>query len=210
MFLLTWTEQHGNTAPFVRAWDISSVCLSPRMPLLTLHSTNRLLLTLEVWGGYVKPGRFAGLGIYGLAPLALAGLTYTEHSQPPARLPRGAAHLCLWQQGSLEVSLSPQCHFNFRNLLFRGSSSESFSCSFCLLFLWNKVFHGVCVVPVESVCLSEVSKEEAGSGCGSAKSRKQIGSGSRCSFICLLQKASLGLVGCARCFGGGRGYWRGF
>lgn len=58
-------------------------------------------------------------------------------------------------------------------------------------------------------CLRSVRKRQGGD-VGSAKSRKQIGSGSRCSFICLLQKASLVLVGCARCFGAGRGHWRAF
>lgn len=44
-------EQHGNTAPFVQAEDISSVCFPPRMPPLTQHHTNSLLLTLEAGGG---------------------------------------------------------------------------------------------------------------------------------------------------------------
>lgn len=44
-------EQHGNTAPFVLAEDISSVCFPPRMPPLTQHHTNSLLLTLEAGGG---------------------------------------------------------------------------------------------------------------------------------------------------------------
>lgn len=47
----------------------------------------------------------------------------------------------------------------------------------------------------------------------SARSRQQIGSGSRCSSICLPQKASLtsvGFVGLFGHFGSGRGRWRVF
>lgn len=74
------------------------------MPLLTLHSINRSLLTLELGRGYVKPGRFAGLAIYHCTPLLWQEGTNTEHSQLPARLPGGLT-TSAW--GSREAWRSP-------------------------------------------------------------------------------------------------------
>lgn len=54
----------------------------------------------------------------------------------------------------------------------RGKFCREFLLWFPLLFLLNEVFYGICFVPVEGVCLSEVSEEEAGRGCGECKEQE--------------------------------------
>ena len=81
-------EQHGNTAPFVWAQDISSVCFSPRMPLLAPRSINRVLLTLEAGGEITSsPAGLLGWIFMVSHAFALAAeVTYAARTQPCAGL----------------------------------------------------------------------------------------------------------------------------
>lgn len=108
------------------------------------------------------------------------------------------------RRGSPEVSLTPSEIACSGEILQRVSPFSLFA------FVIEQGFCGVCFVPMKGVCSSELDEAEAWRGCGSAKSRQQIGSGSRYSPVRLPQKASLTSVGCVRlfsCFGGERGHW---